>query len=351
MIIKDILKRIPFVRKAYQGIKKIYFYCKLKRKMLKKDSITWIMATPVHGNLGDQAIVYAERKFLESAGCYEIVEISNVEYDMYKEILKRLIRPTDRIIIDGGGNMGTLWPKEDDKISEIVQSYMNNKIVVFPQTCYYDMTSAGEQRMRYNSELYRRHPDLTIALRDNASYLFMSENFSGTKIILVPDIVLYLDSLSLEVRRYGVLFCFRSDLEKVISDSEISKLKVYLQASGISWRDTSTILENSVTARKRREQLLLKWKEFAGAKLVITDRLHGMIFAAITGTPCLALDNRSKKVSGVASWIKDLNYIKICLDVAEVLQNIQTYYSSLELGQYQIDKERFTELRKAVGYE
>lgn len=45
--------------------------------------------------------------------------------------------------------------------------------------------------------------------------------------------------------------------------------------------------------------------------MVITDRLHGMIFAAITGTPCIAFDNISKKVSGVYKWIESLEYIKV----------------------------------------
>ena len=44
--------------------------------------------------------------------------------------------------------------------------------------------------------------------------------------------------------------------------------------------------------------------------MVITDRLHGMIIAALANTPCLAFDNLSKKVSGVNAWIKNLDYVK-----------------------------------------
>ncbi len=43
----------------------------------------------------------------------------------------------------------------------------------------------------------------------------------------------------------------------------------------------------------RMEELNSKFAEFLSSGLVITDRLHGMIFAAITGTPCIALDNKS----------------------------------------------------------
>ena len=43
---------------------------------------------------------------------------------------------------------------------------------------------------------------------------------------------------------------------------------------------------------------------------LITDRIHGMLFAAVTGTPCIALDNVSKKVSGAYEWIQYLDYIQ-----------------------------------------
>ena len=39
-----------------------------------------------------------------------------------------------------------------------------------------------------------------------------------------------------------------------------------------------------------------KFREFSERNLIITDRLHGMIFAAITGTPCVAMDNISHKI-------------------------------------------------------
>ena len=54
-----------------------------------------------------------------------------------------------------------------------------------------------------------------------------------------------------------------------------------------------------------------KLMEFSRAELVITDRLHAMLFAAITGTPCVAFDNSSKKVSGVYEWIRHLDYIAL----------------------------------------
>ena len=41
------------------------------------------------------------------------------------------------------------------------------------------------------------------------------------------------------------------------------------------------------------------------------DRLHGMIFAAITSTPCVAFDNVYGKVFAQYQWIRDLPYLEI----------------------------------------
>ena len=56
---------------------------------------------------------------------------------------------------------------------------------------------------------------------------------------------------------------------------------------------------------ERQKELNKLLNLFCNSKLVITDRLHGMILCAITNTPCLALDNRNGKVSGVyEKWLK-----------------------------------------------
>ena len=61
-----------------------------------------------------------------------------------------------------------------------------------------------------------------------------------------------------------------------------------------------------------------KWNEFSSVQLVVTDRLHGMVFSAITGTPCIALDNISHKVYGAYQWLSYLPYLRFCSSIDEV---------------------------------
>ena len=45
-----------------------------------------------------------------------------------------------------------------------------------------------------------------------------------------------------------------------------------------------------------------------------------MIFATLTGTPCIAFDSISGKVKGVYEWIKDLEYVKFANNIEEAIK-------------------------------
>ena len=69
----------------------------------------------------------------------------------------------------------------------------------------------------------------------------------------------------------------------------------------MSWifvKETSTVVDENIPIGMSELYVYNKLTEFASARLVITDRLHGLIFSAITNTPCIAFDNLSGKVHG-----------------------------------------------------
>ncbi len=285
-----------------------------------------LLATPEHSNLGDHAIVYSEIKFLkENFKNKKLIEIPNGEYLQFADSVRRCISKKDIIVIDGGGSLGILWPNEDTKISNIIRQFRNNKTIVFPQTCYYDDTTESKVRLEKNQKIYSKANNLTIMLRDKVSYDFAQKNFPEANLLFVPDFVL---SFSPEIEkkvRSGVLLCFRSDLEKVIDDKIIYNIRTTIQNLNKSYRVTSTVINKRVGFKIREYELYKKWEEFASTELVITDRLHAMIFAAITKTPCIAVDNKSRKVSGTYNWIKELPYI-CCLDDENLIcENIEKY--------------------------
>lgn len=303
----------------------------LKRKRENKRTSDYriiIMATPCHGNLGDHAIVYAEYELLKKFGYREnIIEISNYEYNEYKTIINKYICENDIIIIDGGGNLGTLWPCEDDKISEIIDTYKNNRIIIFPQTCYYDDSEDAAMRLERNREIYKKAKKLVITLRDRKSYEFCCKNFENIDFRFMPDVVLSISYNNACDRENKCLLCLREDLEKVLTDEKRKDIREALERNGIGYEKISTIYPVNISRSDRNERLNEIWNAISKSRLLITDRLHGMIFAAITGTPCLALDNKSKKVSGVYEWISKLDYIKVCGSVEEMIYYIPKFYN------------------------
>ena len=78
-----------------------------------------------------------------------------------------------------------------------------------------------------------------------------------------------------------------------------------------------------------------------------------MIFAAITGTPCLAFDNATHKVRGVYKWINKLDYIRLARDDESIEEQVNRFkeikpgtgVSSLGLKAYEVElKKRIMEL-------
>lgn len=289
------------------------------QRAAKKTAV--LISTPSHGNLGDQAIVCAQRCFLaETIPDYAAFEIQRYQYERSRERIRQMVRPVDLIVIDGGGNVGTLWPEESDKMNDIVTRFRTNPVVIFPQTAYFEDSYFGDSYRRRVKEAYAKNPNLLFFSRDRSTYETMREIAPGLRNLYVPDIVLYLDRSREANIREGALLCLRFDRERVTGEGGADTIRTALENRGLSVRETSTVVNEPsyIDARNREVILESKWKEFRSAKVVVTDRLHGMIFSAITGTPCVALDNVSRKVSQGYEWIKHIRNIRIATTVEEV---------------------------------
>ena len=170
----------------------------------------------------------------------------------------------------------------------------------------------------------------------------MKKYFPTVKCILVPDIVTILNTDIEKYDRKGILLCMRADREKSISDTDMDSIVQVLHDKfpNEDIQYTDTVIKKCISPQSREKEVGEKLNQFAKSKLVVTDRLHGMIFAAITGTPCIALSNSNGKVPAVYEWIKNNEYIifiENCSKVSEVLSKI-----NLD-KKYTYDKERIKE--------
>jgi pyruvyl transferase EpsI len=141
------MKRIKTgLKKVYLIYKKWVFlfsdnYKRIKQDKHKRKLI--LIDTPAHGNLGDQAIALAEQKFIREMLGLDFYELTKEDYLVGKKALSKVIRREDMLLIHGGGFLGTLWQNEEDIFLSILKEFSSNKIVVFPQTVFFEDSDHG----------------------------------------------------------------------------------------------------------------------------------------------------------------------------------------------------------------
>lgn len=297
--------------------------------------IAFFMLTPLGGNLGDQALCYtAERMwdeihFIEMPCPHFRVYMSNITF------LKRLIKNAD-IVFNAGGYIGTIWFEQAEICTrKIIAEFKDNKIIILPNTVYFDDTEWGKQELIHSQNIYNCHPNLTIYCREHKSYIFAKNYFNDVR--LAPDLVFSLPLKLPNYHRKGALLCLRRDCEKTLSNSEFNEiLKIFNDR--FETKLTDTVVPYRVVPAKRKKELLKKLKEISSAEVVITDRLHGMVFCAITHTPCVVVLSKSHKVQGCYEWIKNLKYIRIAesvQDVAELIDAVINADKDTSFGEIQ----------------
>ncbi len=267
-----------------------------------------IFGTPNHGNLGDYAIYVAERK-LFTRFCPEsnVFGINMTDFQHEIASLKKLLSEEDLLILTGGGNLGNQY-MDDEKIRRsVIENFPDNRIVMFPQTMYFTEDAVGEAELQKTKEIYSRHKDLWLVARDEKSYQVMGEVFSN-KVKLLPDVVLTWGKLA-PTDKKGALLVLRNDLEGVLGEKEKCQMAEVLKTEYEVVEETDTEIVVGNRLEELEEKLEQKLEQINGAELVVTDRLHGMIMAAIAQTPCIVLNNYNHKVRETYKWIAHLDYI------------------------------------------
>lgn len=298
------------LKKVKRHIIFIIIYLKaLIIKLIKRKKIYFLLGVPWHGNMGDQAIVFSERIFLKKVSNKTVIEIPSQYLMWYFQAFKKLINNHD-ILVHGGGFIGSLWPEEDKMIRKVLEQFPSNNIIVLPQTLYF--TEEDRKIIDIYRELVDNCSNIKICVREKYSYEFALQN-GINNVLLVPDMVTYITKDDLGITtpitriKNKIIFCLRSDKEKNVSDQSIEKIKKYLKNKNIYYIDT---FENrTVYPVNRKRNLRKKLLEFSDSEAVITDRLHGMVFAAIMNTPCMVLTNCNYKIKGVYEWISNNSFI------------------------------------------
>lgn len=273
-----------------------------------------------YGNIGDIAISAAQQGFISKVlPGHTLVPVPISRTRLVLHSVRRQVTPSDLIAITGGGNMGSLYPDIEDLRQLVIRSFPNNRVVCFPQTLDWDESSQSRKALQKIHRVYARHPDIHVFARESISFQKLRSLFvaaPSVKVGLVPDIVLSSAAVSLGGRGAtmptGALLCLRDDRERALDSSQHRALDQALKEAGLAVQITDTHAGGACLSKELCGELLAeKITQFQGAQLVITDRLHGMILAALAGTPCLVLANTNHKIRQTwQDWLRELPRIR-----------------------------------------
>ena len=267
-----------------------------------------------YGNLGDIAITYAQELFLKAClPAYEIIDFPISLTFRRLKALKRIVTPGDLVTIVGGGNIGDLYNSIEDCRQFIVKNFPNNKIISFPQTIDFSNGGQGNKLLKRAVKIYGRHKDLHLFAREKISYNLMKKFFTHAHVYLAPDISLFLNCTQPAQKRQGIILCIRKDTESAITPGQRRGFLAKLHSGLSNTFETDThIGRDNLSLPERESALFNMWDSMRRTEAIVTDRLHGMIFAAITGTPCVALQNNNYKIKAIYdAWLSNFDNIRL----------------------------------------
>ena len=314
----------------------------------------FLLMEPEYGNLGDQAIAYASEilisdKFPE----YTLITVSEKNTCLHINSIRKVCSEDDLIFLQGGGNMGSLYPYIERMRRFCIRKFDKYRVVSLPTSIYYENDIKSKVEFKRGIDVYNKHKNLYLLARDKESYEFMKNNYPAAHSLLVPDVVYYLaGKIEMnEKRGNDVIVCLRNEIESTIGENKRSEIISYLTNN----LDNKILIFDTVIGRKipfemRKYELITLLTCFARAKCVLTDRMHGMIFSAITNTPCIVLTSLGGKIAGSYHWISNINSIKLITEPDEkiILDEIYKIYSMNSINDLNSVVSKFEDIRKFI---
>lgn len=314
------IKRIAeFLKIKYLDFRALTIAC-LKQKQLSvlSDKVAFVMLAAKYNNLGDIAITKAQIDFLQKAlpNDYEIIVIPVEETFNVFLSMKQIVNSNTIITLIGGGNTGSLYDFVEWPRRFILRHFSKYRIVSFPQSVYYEENDKGRMLKKEYIRLCRKCKNLTLVAREQQSMDTYKIMFGDTvECVLSPDIVFSM-MYSKENQRSGIGLVLRNDSEKADLGDIAQQVLEYGKNHFVSITDHDTCNVHI------KDNGFHDLEEFLGAiatkEMIVTDRLHGMIIAFITGTPCLVFNNNNNKIgSTYETWLNKQNYVRLISNLSE----------------------------------
>lgn len=269
-------------------------------------------------NIGDHAQAKAVRTWLKKHfPTLPIIEVDKDQSADFMPALKKLIRPADIIFLHSGGNLGDRGIWSESRRRQLLAEFPRNRIISLPQTIYFSDTPNGRKERETTRRIYAQHPNLTLVARDRRSEELARDLFPKATILCAPDFALSLPPRIDDYRKPSskALLCLRSDNESLLSSEQKKQIirdcplePIFFDTDfkrNINPEELDTILEQTLEL-------------FFSVDAVVTDRLHGLIFAILCRTPCVVLPSIDHKIVSGIEWFREIPFVALTQDVQQI---------------------------------
>ena len=247
-------------------------------------------------NVGDQAQAICIHRWL--ARNWPGVEVVEFHKKQKVELVKAACKPGDLVFIHSGGNMCPrgMGMSEPNRRA-VIRACPDNRIVSLPQTI-----TVNAAFLKEGADLYNTHPRLTILARDVMSYNTALRHFRTANVGLCPDFVLGYQWRPLVngTPQGDVLMLLRPDKE-----SRLTKPERLALAAAHNGTLGDTNAKGAIGPERREKVLHETLMHVAGFNVIVTDRLHGIIFAILARRPCVVLPTVDHKLTASYFWFRD----------------------------------------------
>ncbi len=274
---------------------------------------TALLDFPDHSNVGDSAIWAGEVVALREAEC-DLRYVCDV--DSFSEAVLRRRMSFGQILLHGGGNFGTVWPRYQAFRETVVQRFPDFRVVQLPQSLHFnDEAVLSRTRRRLSA-----HPDFLLMVRDRRSESLAREQLNVSA-LLCPDSALLLHgSLHRMPSSVDVLVLARTDKEAqgrglhsfslsghsvMVVDwleedvTSLMRMTSLMKRLGKSWLGNFGRVQQAKRIAFRalaNERVSRGVEMLSRGRVVVTDRLHAHIICMMLGIPHVVLDNNYGKL-------------------------------------------------------
>ncbi|UYV13509.1 MAG: polysaccharide pyruvyl transferase family protein [Phycisphaera sp.] len=276
---------------------------------------------PSYLNIGDSLITLGEFELLKATH----PNMKGVYFgsDPSSDVLAQLNNAGGVLLIHGGGNFGSIWPRHQEFREHAARTMSNTTIVQLPQSVHFD----SPDRLQLSLDVLADHPDFHIMVRDQASYDQLAP-FPLASLQLMPDSAFALQLDTPPPATTDVLVLRRQDSESQHAgaiDEVMRNLSDFSSLSGdwasdadlpVPWpkaHQTMTRMWSRLARRSKSPGLQrLGWHKLSRARMelgrriishgrvVLTDRLHVHVQCVLLGKPHVFFDNSYGKIRGLA---------------------------------------------------